>query len=572
MRRFAPGDRLVVAHHVPCFDCHYCRRGSPSMCRHFKRINLDPGGFAELVRVPAPNVEHAAFRLPAEMTDEAASFTEPLACCLRAVKRSRVAAGDTALVVGLGSIGCLLAQLLALEGVRVLASDLLEPPARAGAPHGRAGAATTDAALDAALREATEGRGADLVIVTAGGAAALPAAAARVRDGGTLHYFAGGAGDSLPLLARRALPSRADPHRHLFVLAGRARGSLRAAGGRPDPGGRPHQPPAPARAPGRRRRADAPPRGGEGLRDPVAMRAQVFHGPGDLRFEDLPVPEPEPGGLVMRVDAALTCGTDVKTLRRGHPVMIPHVPTVFGHELAGVVTAVRGSGPGVKEGDRVVAANSAPCGRCRLCAAGRPNLCEDLLFVNGAYGQYIALPPRLVAGNVVPIGPGLAASSAAFAEPLACALLGVERGRVEAGMTVAIWGHGPLGCLLALAARQRGAQVVMVGKAGWRLDRVRELGLGTCVDALSTPDMGGYLRAADRRPGARGHRGRHRSAGGLGASHRWRGPGRHRGTVWRLRARHLGPGGHASGALRRAHAGGRLPPHPGHDPPRGGTT
>jgi L-iditol 2-dehydrogenase len=224
------------------------------------------------------------------------------------------------------------------------------------------------------------------------------------------------------------------------------------------------------------------------------MRAQVFHGPGDLRFEDLPVPEPEPGGLVVRVEAALTCGTDVKTLRRGHPVMIPHVPTVFGHELAGVVTAAGRGAPGVKEGDRVVAANSAPCGRCRLCAAGRPNLCEDLLFVNGAYGQYIALPPRLVARNVVPIGPGLPASSAAFAEPLACALLGVERGRVEAGMTVAIWGHGPLGCLLALAARQRGAQVVIVGKAGWRLDRVRELGLGTCVDALSVPDMAAHLR------------------------------------------------------------------------------
>jgi L-iditol 2-dehydrogenase len=224
------------------------------------------------------------------------------------------------------------------------------------------------------------------------------------------------------------------------------------------------------------------------------MRAQVFHGPGDLRFEDLPVPEPEPGGLVMRVEAALTCGTDVKTLRRGHPVMIPHVPTVFGHELAGVVTATGRGAPGVKEGDRVVAANSAPCGRCRFCAAGRPNLCEDLLFVNGAYGEYIALPPRLVARNVVPIGPRLAASIAAFAEPLACALLGVERGRVEAGMTVVIWGHGPLGCLLALAAGQRGAQVVMVGKAGWRLDRVRELGLGPCVDALSVPDMAAHLR------------------------------------------------------------------------------
>ena len=198
VRRFAPGDRLVVAHHVPCFHCHYCRRGSPSMCRHFKRVNLDPGGFAELVRVPAPNVEHAAFRLPTEMTEETASFTEPLACCLRAVKRSRVAAGDTALVVGLGSIGCLLAQLLALDGVQVLASDLLEDRRALGR---RMGALVfdTDAVLDAALREATDGRGADLVIVTAGGAAVLPAATARVRDGGTLHYFAGGAGESLPL-------------------------------------------------------------------------------------------------------------------------------------------------------------------------------------------------------------------------------------------------------------------------------------------------------------------------------------------------------------------------------------
>lgn len=224
------------------------------------------------------------------------------------------------------------------------------------------------------------------------------------------------------------------------------------------------------------------------------MRAQVFHGPGDLRFEDIPVPEPEPGGLVVRVEAALTCGTDVKTLRRGHPVMIPRVPTVFGHELAGVVTAVGRGASGVKEGDRIVAANSAPCGRCTLCAANRPNLCEDLLFVNGAYGEYIALPPRLVARNVVPIGPRLAASSAAFAEPLACALQGVERGRVGAGMTVVIWGHGPLGCLLAMAAGQRGARVVIVGKAGWRLDRVRELGLGTCVDDLSVPDIMGHLR------------------------------------------------------------------------------
>jgi L-iditol 2-dehydrogenase len=224
------------------------------------------------------------------------------------------------------------------------------------------------------------------------------------------------------------------------------------------------------------------------------MRAQVFHGPGDLRFEEIPVPEPERGGLVARVDAALTCGTDVKTLRRGHPVMIPRVPTVFGHELAGVVTAVGREVRTVKEGDRIVAANSAPCGACRFCRGARANLCEDLLFVNGAYGEHIALPPRLVQRNVVPIGAGLSASIAAFAEPLACALLAVERGRVEAGMTVAVFGHGPLGCLLAMAARQRGAAVIVVGKAGWRLEQVRAMGLGPCVDGPAVAELTPHLR------------------------------------------------------------------------------
>jgi L-iditol 2-dehydrogenase len=198
VRRFAPGDRLVVAHHVPCFQCHYCRRGSPSMCRHFKRLNLDPGGFAELVRVPTPNVEHAAFGLPAAMTDETASFTEPLACCLRAVRRSRVTIGDVALVIGLGSIGCLMTQLLVVEGVQVLGWDVLAERRALGR---RLGAVVPEegGGLDPALRRATDGRGADCVLITAGGVAVLPEAAAWVRDGGTLHYFAGGGGQSLPV-------------------------------------------------------------------------------------------------------------------------------------------------------------------------------------------------------------------------------------------------------------------------------------------------------------------------------------------------------------------------------------
>jgi L-iditol 2-dehydrogenase len=220
----------------------------------------------------------------------------------------------------------------------------------------------------------------------------------------------------------------------------------------------------------------------------------VFHGPGDLRAEDVPIPTPAAGEIVLKVEAALTCGTDVKTLRRGHPVMIPRVPTVFGHEFAGIV-ARRGRGVrAFREGDRVVAANSAPCAECRLCLAGRPNLCENLLFVNGAYGEYIGLPRRLVMRNVVTIGADVPAERAAFVEPLACALLAVDRAAVESAQTVVIFGHGPLGCLLGMVAAARKARVIVVGKGGWRFDRVAALGIAECVDAQATDDVVAEVR------------------------------------------------------------------------------
>jgi L-iditol 2-dehydrogenase len=231
------------------------------------------------------------------------------------------------------------------------------------------------------------------------------------------------------------------------------------------------------------------------------MRAVVFHGPGDLRQEEVPMPAPGRGEIVLKVEAALTCGTDVKTLRRGHPVMIPRVPTVFGHEFAGTVAATGADVNTVREGDRVVAANSAPCGDCPPCVAGRPNLCEDLLFVNGAYGEYIALPPRLVARNLIRLGADVTAARAAFAEPLACALLGIERARVESGQTVAVLGHGPLGCLLAMVAAARKARVLIVGKAGWRFDRVRALGIAECIDATAGGDVVATIRALTGRRG-----------------------------------------------------------------------
>jgi L-iditol 2-dehydrogenase len=226
------------------------------------------------------------------------------------------------------------------------------------------------------------------------------------------------------------------------------------------------------------------------------VKAQVFYGPGDLRFEDTPVPEPGPGEVVLRVDAALTCGTDVKTLRRGHPVMIPRVPTNFGHEFAGTVAAVGPGVGGVRPGDRAVAANSAPCGTCPACRRDRANLCDDLLFVNGAYAEYIALPPRLVARNLVAVPPAAELVRVAFAEPVACCLRAMDAAGPVAGETVVVLGHGPLGLLLGLLARAGGARVVLAGKAGPRLARAHGLGFAACVDVARVSDAAAAVREA----------------------------------------------------------------------------
>src|SRR4029453_3377227 len=149
--------------------------------------------------------------------------------------------------------------------------------------------------------------------------------------------LAGGRGPAAGL-PRPALPPRADDHGHLFVVPRRSGRGVPPDRRRCDPGQVPGHAPRSARGAGEGRRSKAPARSAEGVRD--AWRAMVFPGPGDLRAEELPVPVPGPGEVVLKIDAALTCGTDVKTLRRGHPVMIPKIPTVFGHEFAGTVSAV----------------------------------------------------------------------------------------------------------------------------------------------------------------------------------------------------------------------------------------
>lgn len=203
---FAEGDRVVVAHHVPCQACHYCRRGSPSMCRAFKASSLDPGGFAEFIRVPPPNVRFVTFRIPDGMLDEVAAFTEPLACCLRAVRRLGLAPGDTVLILGLGSIGCLLAQLVGRAGARVLGVDPLQDRQALARRLGAEEAVSPEAVAER-VAVATEGRGADRVVLAVADPALVARAFDWVRDGGAVHLFAGDGEAVLPVgaLYRREL-------------------------------------------------------------------------------------------------------------------------------------------------------------------------------------------------------------------------------------------------------------------------------------------------------------------------------------------------------------------------------
>ena len=185
------------------------------------------------------------------------------------------------------------------------------------------------------------------------------------------------------------------------------------------------------------------------------MRALILHGPGDLRLEDIPDPVPGDGEVLLQVEVALTDGTDLTAYRRGHPVLLGELPSPFGHEVCGIDVAT---------GRRVVAANSAPCGRCAACRRGQETLCEHLLpLLNGAYADLLLVPERIASKNLLPVPPGLPPEVAALAEPLACCLHGIDVADVEHGQTVAVVGLGPIGLMLCACVADAGARPVAVG-------------------------------------------------------------------------------------------------------------
>lgn len=217
------------------------------------------------------------------------------------------------------------------------------------------------------------------------------------------------------------------------------------------------------------------------------LRAELIR-PGVLEMREVATPVPGPGELVVRVEAALTCGTDLKTYRRGHP-KIP-LPAPFGHEFAGRVAAVGDGIEGFHEGDAIAAVPTAPCGTCRLCVRGRENLCPDAVgrITLGAFGEYMRLPAHLVSqGNVLHRPAQLAPERAAALEPLSCVVHGVSRVALDRAETIVILGDGPIALLFVQFARAGGSRIVLVGRHETRLDAARRFGAETILSPSDDP-------------------------------------------------------------------------------------
>jgi L-iditol 2-dehydrogenase len=225
------------------------------------------------------------------------------------------------------------------------------------------------------------------------------------------------------------------------------------------------------------------------------MLAAVLYGKEQVQVERVPVPEVGPEDLLVRVRAALTCGTDLKVFLRGYHARMIMPPALFGHELAGDVVAVGDRVKGFEIGQRIVAANSAPCLRCFYCRRGRVNLCEDLLFNNGAYAEFIRIPAPIVRLNTYAIPPHLDYRDAALAEPLACVVKGVEDAEMRAGDTVVVLGVGPIGSMFIRLAKLRGARVVAVGRRRLKMEKALRLGADRFVATEESANPVATVRA-----------------------------------------------------------------------------
>lgn len=214
------------------------------------------------------------------------------------------------------------------------------------------------------------------------------------------------------------------------------------------------------------------------------MLASLLLEPGRLVLRDVDVPKAGPGEVIVRVRTALTCGTELKTYRRGHP-KIP-TPTPLGHEFSGDIHEVGEGVDGFKPGDQVMTAPTAPCGNCVYCRKGQENLCSLVMdtMVFGAFAEYVRVPAHIVRTNMYKKPPHLSYGEAALLEPLSCVVYGMDQVNVREDDTVLIVGAGAIGLMHIAVVRALGAgRIIVAGRRDYRLKLARTLGADEVIDA-----------------------------------------------------------------------------------------
>ena len=225
------------------------------------------------------------------------------------------------------------------------------------------------------------------------------------------------------------------------------------------------------------------------------MTAAVLYGREDLKIERVDIPELGPDEALVRVKVALTCGTDLKVWKQGFHARMITPPAIFGHELAGVVERLGGDvNGGLRVGTRVVPANSAPCNVCLFCRKDRTNLCEDLLFNNGAYAEYMRIPGRIVQQNLLEIPEHVSFLDAAMVEPLACVLRGIDETSIQPGDTTVLIGCGPIGLKFIRILAGRGVNVIALAKRRSQVSAAERLGARAVFDVSEADDPVGAVR------------------------------------------------------------------------------
>ena len=231
------------------------------------------------------------------------------------------------------------------------------------------------------------------------------------------------------------------------------------------------------------------------------MTAAVLYGKEDVKIERVPIPHLNDGEVLVKVQVALTCGTDLKVYQRGYHARMIVPPALFGHELAGVIEEVGPNVRGFRKGMRVVALNSAPCQMCFYCSKHQENLCEDLLFNNGAYAEYLRVPRRIVETNMLAMPPDVSFEEAAMVEPLACVLRGLHETGVEIGDTVTVIGGGPIGLMFVQGAKATGCNVISVVKRDSQVAAAKRMGAHEVVQIsrVKDPVLAVHALSPDRR-------------------------------------------------------------------------